>query len=281
MRQALGLVLVSAMAVIATDVTFRSTLLRTLWPAIISPADGAITTTPVTVRWEGPEPMLVTLTGSGIREDLGLRNSPFEIDRRYFPRPGQYGIEIRSPVLGRLASAERRFLVRPPKPPPAPVEAPEDFSGTIHDLNETVSRLQDERTQLHDQSAALSQENDTLRRENQELSTAIDELRAAHEQVDSHLAALEAQQADLARQYADALEGNRLLRSRIESIPACVTWGYLSYPRPQTIPLSRRIVLVSNTRGEVFRTHRECELTRRIDRTAASQCFCVGSPWEG
>jgi len=281
MRQALGVILISVIAVVATDVTFKSTLLRTLWPVIVSPADGAITTTPVTVRWEGSQPLLVTLVGSGIREELGLRHSPFEIESRYFSRPGQYGVEIRSPILGSLASAERRFLVRPPKPHPTPVEAAPDLTATVRELNETVAKLQDERSELQGQTTNLSQENDTLRRENQELSAVVDELRASREQVDSRLAAIEAQQADLAREHRQALEENRFLRGRMESIPACTIWGYLAYPRPQTIPPTRRIVMVSNTRGEVFRGHGDCEAARRSDGTAASQCFCVGSPWQG
>ena len=280
MRQALAMALVSVVAVVATDLTFQSSLVRTLWPVVVSPADGAITTTPVTVRWEGAQPLLVILKGNGILEDLGLRNSPFEIEERYFPRPGRYEIELRSPVLGSLASAERRFLVRPPKPQPAPAETPIDLTSQVRDLNEAVTKLQDERSELQAHAHSLSQENDTLRQENEDLSEVVEELRAGRDQVDSRLAAIEANQADLTREYRQVLEENRLLRGRIESIPACAAWGYLSYPRPQTIPPTRRVVLVSNTRGEVFRGLAECEITRRADRTAASQCFCVGSPWE-
>jgi hypothetical protein len=118
MRQAIGVALVSAIAVLVTDVAFKSTLLRTLWPVILSPADGAITTAPVRVRWDGSQPLMVTLVGNGTREPLGLRESPFEIEPRFFPRPGQYGIELRSPLLGRWITSERRFLVRPPRQPP-------------------------------------------------------------------------------------------------------------------------------------------------------------------
>lgn len=45
------LAVVASTAVLATDLAFRSTLLRTLWPQVLGPADGAIVTPPVTLRW--------------------------------------------------------------------------------------------------------------------------------------------------------------------------------------------------------------------------------------
>ena len=99
-RQAVGILLISGAAVIATDTMMHTSLLRLLQPRIESPADGAIITGPVTVSWQGPQPMQATLTGSGQRIDLGVRESPFEIDPARFPRPGQYGIELRAQRLG-------------------------------------------------------------------------------------------------------------------------------------------------------------------------------------
>ena len=283
MRQALGVALISAVTVLVTDLTFRTTLLHTLWPTIVTPADGAITTTPVTVRWEGSQPLRVTLTGRGIREDLGLRHSPLEIDERYFRRPGQYAVEIRSPWFGELISAERRFLYRPPRPPaPARTAAPPpDLSTQVRQLSERIGALEDERQLLQGKSTSLVQENDTLRGENNELTATLDEVRALQEQADNRIAAMEAQQSDLIREYRTALEENRQLRVRLESVPACTTWGYLAYPQPRTYPPTRRIVLVSNGLGEVFRDQIDCELARRKDGAAASACYCVASPWEG
>ena len=93
-RQAVGVALVSAAAVVGADLFMHRSLLRLLRPQILSPADGAIVSGPVTVSWEGPQPMQATLTGNGQRIDLGLRESPFEIDPSRFPRPGQYGLEL-------------------------------------------------------------------------------------------------------------------------------------------------------------------------------------------
>jgi hypothetical protein len=280
MRQAFGVALISALTVLVTDWTFQSSLLRTFWPTVVIPADGAITTAPVTVRWEGPQPLRVTLIGNGKREDLGLRHSPLEVEEKYFPRAGQYGIEVRSPWLTRWVSAERRFLVRPPRPSSTPPQAP-DLSHTLNQLGGRITALEDERQLLQGRTTSLFQENESLRGENNDLTDAVRELREAQEHADHRLAAMEGQQAELAREYQTTLEENRQLRLRLESLPPCTTWGYVAYPRPQTIPPTRRVVLVSNSLGEVFRNQTECELTRRIDSTAATTCYCVGSPWGG
>ena len=282
MRQAIGVALVSALAVLVTDVAFKSTLLRTLWPVILSPADGAITTAPVRVRWDGSQPLMVTLIGNGTREPLGLRESPFEIEPRYFPRPGQYGIELRSPLLGRWITSERRFLVRPPRQPPAASQPEtEPLAKAVNDMKDRIERLEDERQLLAGRGTSLSQENETLRTQNVDLNTTVDDLRTAQEQLDERLAALALEHTELAQAYQRAVEENRQLRFRLESMPLCTTWGYLSYPRPQTIPPTRRVVVVSNADGQIFRNQRECELIRETDRGAASVCQCVGSPFQG
>jgi hypothetical protein len=282
MRQAIGVALISALAVLVTDVAFKSTLLRTLWPVILSPADGAITTAPVRVRWEGSQPLMVTLIGNGTREPLGLRNSPFEIEPRYFPRPGQYGIEVRSGLLGRWVTSERRFLVRPPRqPPPTPGPDTEPPAGKLKDLEDRIGRLEDERQLLAGRGTSLSQENETLRNQNVDLNVAVDDLRVEQDQLDGRVAALTAENAELSQAYQRILEENRQLRLRLESMPLCTTWGYLSYPRPQTIPPTRRVVVVSNGDGLIFRNERDCEIVRQTDRSAMSVCHCVGSPFQG
>lgn len=270
------------MAVLVTDVAFKSTLLRTLWPVILSPADGAITTTPVRVRWEGSQPLLVTLIGNGTREPLGLRNSPFEIEPRYFPRPGQYGVEVRSALLGRWVTSERRFLVRPPRQPqPTPEAETEPLTEAVNNLKDRIARLEDDRLLLAGRGTSLSQENETLRTQNVDLNVAVDDLRVEQEQLDTRAAALAAENAELAQAYERILDENRQLRQRLESMPLCTTWGYLSYPRPQTIPPTRRVVVVSNADGQIFRNQRDCEVIRTTDRGAMSVCHCVGSPFQG
>ena len=115
LAQFAGIALVCAGAVVATDFVMHTSLLRLVRPRVLSPADGAIVTGPVSVIWEGPQPMQVTLTSGGQRIDLGLRESPFEIDPSRFPRPGQYGIELRAPRFGGVIGADRRFMVRRPR----------------------------------------------------------------------------------------------------------------------------------------------------------------------
>src|SRR5262245_47489111 len=163
--QMAGIALVGIGAVVATDLVMHSSLLRLLRPRVLSPADGAIVTGPVSVSWEGPQPMQATLTGSGLRVDLGLRESPFEIDPSRFPRPGQYGVELRAPRFGDLIGADRRFMVRrarersgaaetandsEPSSPPPPKPPPRDQASETQLL-----QLQAERDQLRGESEAL------------------------------------------------------------------------------------------------------------------------------
>src|SRR3954466_11547201 len=113
--QVVAIAVLCAGVVIATDLVMHSSLLRLLRPRITSPADGEIITGPVNVSWDGPEPMQATLSGNGQRIDLGMRESPFEVDPSRFPPPGQYGIELRAARLGGLIGADRRFMIRRPK----------------------------------------------------------------------------------------------------------------------------------------------------------------------
>jgi regulator of replication initiation timing len=281
MRRIALVLLLSATTVVITDLTFQSTLLHTLWPVILTPADGAITNAPVTVRWEGPQPMLATLRRGGRRQALGLRPSPFEIDASRFRHPGQYAIELQSPKWGGAIKAERRFLVRrPPEPEPTPVpEEKTENTDTAKDLDEIIRRLRSERDRIEAENQALYDENTKLRLDNRDLSQSLDDLHDQQEQTDSRLAAAESQQAELMQQHMAVLQQNQLLRNRIQTVPACTTWGYLSRPRAETMPSTRRIFVVSNGQGVIFRNELQCELTRRNDRTAASPCVCVGTPW--
>ncbi len=279
-RQAVGVALVSAAAVVGADLLMESSLLRLLRPQIVAPADGAIVSGPVTVSWDGPQPMQAALTGNGQRIDLGLRESPFEIDPSRFPRPGQYGLEISHPRFGRLISADRRFMVRrataarvaaaagAAEPPPAEKPAPPAAD---------ISALMSERDRMRVDLAALQSQVDTLRTQ---LAGHDDARDAAQADADARLAGAQADQDALARAQQQLLDENQLLRLRLQSVPPCTTWGYMAVPRPQTIPPSR-FVLVSNRRGDVFRTEGQCLATRRADPTGVSGCVCVGVVWNG
>jgi hypothetical protein len=277
-RQAVAIVVISAGAVIATDVLMHSSLQRLLQPRIASPADGAIITGTLSVSWEGPQPMEATLTGAGQRIDLGLRESPFEIDAARFPRPGQYGIELRAPRFGSFIGAERRFMVRRAKERSAPAEEPAS-AGQVPGAPppqppaaDNTAELTVERDHLRGQLEVLQSQLTKLREDNADLGQALDELQA---DTDARLAASEQQREELGREHMLALQENQLLRLRMQTIPSCTVWGYLAYPRPQTNPPSR-LVLVSDRSGAVFRSEVDCARTRRSDATGASPCVCVG-----
>lgn len=280
--QAMGVALVGVGVVVVTDLVMRSSLLHLLRPQILSPADGAITTGPVNVRWEGPQPMEATLTGSGLRIDLGLRESPFEIDESRFPRPGQYGIELRSPRLGALVGVERRFMVRRAREREGGGAGGTDGGSTAQpprnevgrDDATTISLLQ-ERDRLRAEIIDMQTRITSLQQDGADLDDALDELQA---DTDARLAAAEAQRAELTREHLLALQENQFLRQRMESIPPCTVWGYVALPRPQTNPPSR-LVLVSDRAGDVFRSEAQCARVRRADRTGASPCVCVGTVW--
>lgn len=282
-RQVLGLALVSAGAVAATDLLMQSSLLHLVQLRIIAPADGAIVTAPVTVSWDGPQPMETTLTGNGQRIELGLRESPFEIDASRFVRPGQYGIELRAPRFGSLIGAERRFMVRRARDRPASAEEP----GTDEPHGEPSAppppgetadtHLQAERDELRGELAAWQTEVTKLREDNADLQQSLDELQA---QTDAQLSAADQQRQELAREHLLALQENQLLHQRLDAIPPCTVWGYVAYPRPQTNPPSR-LVLAGDRNGTVFRSELDCARARSVDPTGASPCVCVGPVWGG
>ena len=280
-RQAVGIALVSAAAVVGADLFMHSSLLRLLRPQVIAPADGAIVSGPVTVRWEGPQPMMAVLSGNGQRIELGRRENPFEIDPSRFPRPGQYSLELTDPRFGRLISADRRFMVRRASnarvaaaaaqagTEPAPAERPAPSADT--------SALVAERDRMRVDLAALQTEVDTLK---QQLAGSFLDRDDAQADADARMAGVQAEQDALAREHLQTLEENQLLRQRLQSVPPCTVWGYMAVPRPQTVPPTR-YVLVSNRRGDVFRTEGQCVVTRRADPTGVSGCVCVGAVWSG
>jgi len=278
MLRLLIVALVIAGTVLATDIFFRSTLLHTLWPKILAPADGAIVTPPLTLTWKGPR-TTITLINSGLRQELGEHDSPFEIPTELFPRQGQYTVEMTSPVLGTWSQTQRRFLVQLPAPKTARSHAPQDYEAEIASLQDKIARLEAERGQALEQAASLRESNQSLQAENNDLASGVNELHAVQEQVDAMQQLLDEQREDSQQQQQALAEENRLLKNQIESVPPCTAWGYLTYPRPQTLPATRRVVVVSDNRGIIFQNQVQCEITRRVDRGAASPCVCIGQTW--
>jgi hypothetical protein len=277
--QVVGIAMASAAAVVVADLLMHSSLLRTLRPQVLSPADGAIVSGPVTVQWDGPQPMQATLTGNGLRINLGVRESPFEIDPSRFPRPGQYGVELSAPRFGGLVGAERRFMVRrsvhgraaaataAEAPAPAERETPPSTE---------VAELVAERDKLRVDLAGLQAEVDTLRGDLAASNEAIDVTAA---DADARVLGAQTEHDAMAREHAMMAEENEALRGRLQNIPPCLVWGYMAVPRPQTSPPSR-MVLVSNRRGDVFRSEAQCLATRRGDPTGVSGCACVASVFQ-
>jgi len=278
LQQVAGIIVVSACTVVATDLLMQSSLLRIVRPRITSPADGAIVSAPVTVSWDGAQPMEATLTGNTQRIDLGLRESPFEIDASRFVRPGQYGIELRAPRFGSVVGAERRFMVRRPHERPAAEDSAADeprsepAAPTPPAPGEAMSAIEAERDQLRSDLAAWQAEVAKLRDDNATLQQSMDELQA---QSDSRFAAGEQEREALTRDQLQTLQENQALRQRLDSIPSCTAWGYIAYPRPQTIPPSR-LVVAGDRGGNVFRSETDCARARNVDLTGVSPCVCVG-----
>jgi hypothetical protein len=282
MWKALAVALSCALVVIATDLAFSTTLLRAFRPIVTAPADGSITAPPIVVEWEGPRRLLVTVVRSGMRQDLGLHESPFEIGAATFPQDGQYEVEIRSPSLGRFVRAARRFHVqRRQTAAQAPGDQPSSPGAPPVDMRTALERLRAEKNQVEADLVALGQEKSRLEAENHQLNNDLDEIERSHDQADLRLQEMETQQSTLLQEHMLAMQENQFLRQRLQSIPTCTTWGYLSLPRPQTVPPTRRVVLVSNGRGQVFRNEADCLAIRRQDPTGISPCVCVGPVWDG
>jgi hypothetical protein len=272
------IVLVVACATLSVEIAFQSTLLRALFPLVLSPPDGAIVTPPVTVRWKGPPHLSVVLTTNGLRQDLGMHDSPFLIATERFPRPGQYAVEVRSPLLGGWSTGQRRFLVQLPEVGREPTPCADD-TAEIEALRRSASRLESERDESAQRVDALRQTTEQLQTENAALSARVNELQQVQDQLDAAQEAAEAQREEAAREREELADENRFLRGQLDSIPPCTTWGYVTYPRPQTIPTTRRLVVVSDSQGVIFRNQLQCEIVRRVDRGAASPCVCVGQVW--
>jgi hypothetical protein len=267
---------VCALTVSVTDAAFQSSLLRAFWPLVIEPPDGALLSAPVTVHWQGQQSMLATLRGAGFEHELGLRSNPFEIPASEFPHPGRYEIEVRSPTFGHWISAERRFRIRHPTHPKPPPRVEKSEAPRVEE-DTTAKRLQEEAERLTADKEALNQKIDDLEHENQDLADENDDLRSSGEESNQRVATLQAQQEALLQEHLTVMQENQLLRLQLQGIPPCTTWGYLTYPRPQTIPPTRRVVVVSNSRGQVFRSPDECSAARQRDPTAISACTCVGA----
>ncbi|MFI5397121.1 MAG: hypothetical protein ACHQ9S_16410 [Candidatus Binatia bacterium] len=279
-RTLLSVVLCAA-AVIIGDVIFRTSLLHQLRPIILSPSDQAVVDPPVRVVWDGPQQMRVLLSIAGeAQRDLGVHESPLEIPGDQFPREGGYGLELQSLRYGNWIRATRWFqvhAVQERRPEPDHKER----GWEAKDLLRALEAARTARDKAQERTKFLSEENAALRDESERLAKQLEALYKTQEEEMERSTELEKHLAQLGEENRALTEENAAVRLRLSNVIPCTVWGYFSYPHPQTIPLTRRILMVSDTRGQVFRGQPDCELMRRSDPTAASICFCVGNSWGG
>lgn len=287
MMRTLATALLCGAAIIAGDVVFRTSLLQQVRPVIWSPIEQAVMEPPVQVQWDGPTQMrvLLSIAGEGQR-DLGVSTSPVTLQSDAFPRDGGYQVEVQALRFGNWIRASRRFQVHvtPGTGATAAAPPPEDHPARTWEIKDLLRALEAARTardKAHGRTKFLTEENTALRDESERLAKQLESLYNTQEDDAARAAELERRLAQLGEENRTLAEENAAIRQRLGSVIPCSVWGYFSYPRPQTVPLTRRVLLVSDTRGRIFRAQPECEVVRRADATAASICFCVGNSWGG
>lgn len=268
-------------AVFAGDVLFRGSLLQRVHPVLLTPQARETVRPPLRVTWVGPESMELVLTALGQEpRSLGVHSSPFDIPVDEFRREGGYQLELRDPAWGTWIRTRRSFQVffsavaQPGEPEPEPGDGDRYLLVALDAARQARDKA---RTRVK----SIRRENYDLRAEADRLNARIDELYEQRDHEDAAAADLEQELVDLAEELRGLREENLALRLRLSGVNPCTAWGYMSYPRPQTIPPSRRIVRVSDVAGNIFRREDICEAARRSDSTADSTCFCVGDTWRG
>jgi regulator of replication initiation timing len=283
MIRAIGTAMLCAAAILGGDLLFRTSLLRSVRPVILAPASRAAVEPPVQVYWDGPRRMRVLLTAMGDEQrDLGVHESPLVLDANQFPREGGYRLDLEALSFASWIRATRWFQVHTTEPTKAAPETRKDTPPPqSHDKLRAVEMARAARDRAQEHSKALRDENAALRSETDRLSKQVETLAQTQEEDAAHAAELEHRLAQLAEENRALADESAAIRQRLASVVPCTVWGYYSYPRPQTIPVTRRVLMVSDTRGHVFRGQLECEVVRHDDVTAASVCICVGNSWGG
>ena len=285
MIRAIGIALLCAAAILAGDLLFRTSLLRSVRPIILAPPTRAVLEPPVQVYWDGPQRMRVFLTAVGDEQrDLGVHESPFVLDASQFPREGGYRIDLAALSFGDWIRATRRFQVHTAAAAAAPKPEPEPRHETPPESRDTQRALalaRAARDKAQERNKSLRGKNAALRSESERLAKQLETLAQTQEDDAAHAEELERRIAQLVEENRALADENGAIRQRLASVVPCTVWGYYSFPRPQTVPVTRRVLMVGDTRGRVFRGQLECEAVRRDDVTAASVCFCVGNSWGG
>lgn len=270
-------------AVFAGDALFRASLLDRVRPIIVTPVERAAVKPPIRLSWEGPGEMEVLLAAhDGEASSLGVQRSPFDIGGERFPRPGGYEVRLRDARWGDWIGARRSFQVHGPRS----LDVAEDDSiASPLDESRTLLRAFDAARKARDKARArirtLRKDNATLSSEAERLAIRLDEIYATQDEGESLLGALEGELVDAVSEIRLLREQNIALSLRLAGVNPCTVWGYFTFPRPQTIPPTRRMVRVSDNNGTIFRSDAFCNQHRRVDPSATSGCFCVGDTWAG
>lgn len=272
-------------SVLAADTLFRTSILAHVRPLVLTPTSGRVYQPPVEVRWVGPERMhlLVRPTG-GDPVDLGVRQSPTALPPHVFPRDGSYELELRAVRFGSWIYARQQFEVFP-RPAVDAVRVAEgdnkrrDRGIGLKEILRAIKASRAARERAHERMRSLAEENAALKEESEKLVAQLEALSSAQDEDTQHIENLERQMAELQQQNRAMQEELQVLRLRLGTLLPCTTWGYYAFPRPNTFPATRRVVVISDNAGRIFRSQAECELGRRADPTAGSPCFCAASPW--
>jgi hypothetical protein len=280
MIRAIGTAMLCAAAILGGDLLFRTSLLRSVRPVVLTPTSRAALEPPVQVSWDGPRRMRVFLAAIGDeRQDLGVHESPLVLEPGQFPREGGYRLDLEALSFGSWIHATRWFQVHTAEPPKPAPEVRRERPPQSRDILRALATARAVRDKAQRRSRGLRDENTALRGESERLAKQVETLAQGQEEDAAHIEELERRLTQLAEENRALAEENVAARQRLSSVVPCTVWGYYSFPRPQTIPVTRRILMVSDTAGRVFRGQLECEGVRRGDPTAASTCFCVGNSW--
>ena len=275
MLRFLRLVAVVIFTVAATDLLFRASILRLIRPVITEPADGELVAAPVQVRWEGPQRMRVTLRYAGREKwDLGLRESPFVIPKENLRERGLYSLELRALTLGDWISATRAFATDGEAP--MTTQQRDDVSAKLSALEESLQEMRDTQEDSHEENTNLYEENAAIREENAILTEELQQMAESEQRAHGELAGLNNEYSRLSDENRLLMDEIFQLRARLGAVVPCSVWGYVADPRPQMVP-PRRVVVVADPDGQVFRLQADCERLRRTDLGSASACFCVGN----
>lgn len=272
--------------VIAADTLFRTSILAPVRPLVLTPTSGRVYQPPVEVQWEGPEQMrLVLRPTGGDPVDLGIQKSPASLPAHVFPRDGSYELELYGVRFPSWVQTRRQFEVfartsTAAAPREANAGAPKREKGVgLKEILRAIKASRTARDRAHERVRSLSEENAALREESEKLLAQLEALSNAQDEDSTHIHSLEQQLAELRQQNRALFDELQVLRLRLSTLPPCSVWGYYSFPRPNTFPATRRVVVVSDSAGRIFHSQAECELGRRADPTAGSLCFCAAGPW--